>query len=199
MQSLYIVLENQDFGEIVSIILPYRKLNFDKLRCTLGAVVTTSTGETHYPTMQRVLVCENQSEILLKIDDYKRFLKEFGYNEESKTWERNDSQPNSEWEKYKQEYREFIATSEDPTTIPGIAPIEYYAIPESIIRTSKMSKLAKSQVISRLRSYSAAPHYNKIGKKGAQRVYTLVNEWYKLNKPKDMGVSENDEAKPING
>ena len=216
MQSLYIVLENQDFGEIVSIILPYRKLNFDKLRCTLGAVVTTSTGETHYPTMQRVLVCENhitpelyyylegemlmnESEILLKIDDYKRFLKEFGYNEESKTWERNDSQPNSEWEKYKQEYREFIATSEDPTTIPGIAPIEYYAIPESIIRTSKMSKLAKSQVISRLRSYSAAPHYNKIGKKGAQRVYTLVNEWYKLNKPKDMGVSENDEAKPING
>ena len=210
MQSLYIVLENQDFGELVSIILPYRKLNFDKLRCTLGAVATTSTGETHYPTMQRVLVCErkitpelyyylegemlmNESEILLKVDDYKRFIKELGYKEESKTWNSNGSDPNSEWDIYKREYREYVATSEDPTTIPGITPIEYYSIPESIIRMSKMSRLAKSQVISRLRSYSVAPHYNKIGKKGAQRVYTLVNEWYKINKPKDKVVSDNDE------
>ena len=196
MDSLYIVLGNTDIGEIVTIILPHRKLNYDNLRCTLGAVATTSTGETHYPTMQRVLVSDkkitpdlyyylegemlmNENEILLKVDDYKRFLKELGYKEESRTWESNDVHPNSTWEKYKQEYRAFFATSEDPATIPGITPIEYYSIPESIIRESKMSTLAKAQVISRLRAHSVSVHYNKIGKKGAQRVYTLVNEWCK--------------------
>ena len=120
----------------------------------------------------------NSAEILITVDDYKRFLKElnkgFGEieNEDNSTCMQN-------WAKYRKEFKDIFLSEDNEAAIPGIQPRSYYVIPESIIRESQMSQLAIAQTLARLRTYSSAKAYNKVSRKGNERIYLMLREWRK--------------------
>lgn len=200
MKSLYISVESEALGEIVFINITYMYLNYTDLKCRVGAVVTTSTGDNHMPTMEKIIIIRketedeilserildffdgelrlNSSDILIAADDYDRFLRELNEGPES-----GDTDPISKcmynWIKYRDEFKNMILSSTGDDTIPGIQPRLYYSIPESRIRESQMSNLAIAQVLSRLRFYSSARKHSKVSRKADERVYLLFKEWKK--------------------
>ena len=200
MRSIYITVESEFLGEIVFINMSFMHLNYTELKCRVGAVVTTSTGDNHMPTMEKIIIIRkdnaddvipeellsfldgelrlNSAEILITVDDYKRFLKElnkgFGEieNEDNSTCMQN-------WAKYRKEFKDIFLSEDNEAAIPGIQPRSYYVIPESIIRESQMSQLAIAQTLARLRTYSSAKAYNKVSRKGNERIYLMLREWRK--------------------
>lgn len=213
MKSIYITVESELLGEIVFINMSYMYLNYTELKCRVGAVVTTSTGENHMPTMEKIIIVRkerdddeipegvlsfldgelrlNCAEILITVDDYKRFLKELDDNLDYEMSD-DDSACMKNWAKYKNEFKEIFLSEDSEGTIPGIQARQYYAIPESIIRESRMSQLAIAQTLSRLRSYSSnAKTYNKVSRKADERTYTMIREWRREKRRNESGKAGN--------
>lgn len=172
MSAAYCTLVSEDIGEISYLIFNYKPINYEKLKCKIALVLTSSAGSNRIPTAHRMILSRtnippesleqicgqlylNDSEILISEAGLDRFLADA------------ELDPS---------FVEYFSRPEQNIRIQGLSPVPYYYFDESIIRSAFLDPHVKLDAINLIRKYSASPRYNKVGNKCDDFVYHFVEE-----------------------
>lgn len=171
LSSCYCILTNQSIGEMCFITFHHMFLfNYD-MRCRVGAVLTTSSGENRRPTIHRMVISKHEFDLQEDSPDL-HFLKG--------QLKLNDSQimiSKSSFEELKkyilvnspEEFQTFFSSFEVLSTKE-----EYYIIDENKLLDSSFSVSTKIQCISLLREKSASNKYNKVSTKSDEYLFKYL-------------------------
>lgn len=178
MGACYCILINSEIGEICSLNFKHTFLFNQKLVCRVGAMISTSSGTSKLPIMQRFLITEkrlnvnsefdsdfefvrgqlrlNESEIVIKNDSLKQIL--------SKTYSSDELKNLIE-----------ICVEEIEKNLGSIDQDGYSVFDENKIRSINALSSLKAQVISILRNNSISSKYNKISTKTDEFAFQYID------------------------
>lgn len=175
MSVAYCMLVNENIGEISYMIFNYMPIIYEDLCCRVALVLTASAGANRMPTAHRMIISRkkispkemeilegqlhlNESEILISESGLDKFLKNIDGS-----------------------FKEYFSKEGNNTKFLGLSPVPYYLFDESVIRNSFLEPEIKTKAINLIRKYSAAPKYNKIGRKCDELVYKFIDNLQNAN------------------
>ncbi len=164
MRSAYVFLFSKEIGEFCLLVFSHFYLFNKNLKCVMANAVTTSAGSNKRPTIHRMCLSENEIEPeTLPYIRGQLLLNEPEILISSKKLE---------------------AFRKDPRVMPEFLELlsgavqneRYLSITEAKLTGSELSESDLVKMISLLRSYSAAPKYNKISRKTDSSVFSILEK-----------------------
>ncbi len=160
--AAYCILQNDQIGEISFLTFKYNSILYEKLKHSVGMVLTSSAGLNRMPTAHRMLIsAEDVSDERMEVLKGQLYMNEPDIMISEKAMERFWTY----WEAHglSPAFAEYFRPESGNSQLLGVAPTPYYCFNESMIRYAILDEQDKLDGLHLLRQFSVSPRNHKLG------------------------------------
>lgn len=165
VHAMYIILSSPEEGELCLINLRHFFIRHQKLNCRMAEVITNAAGETHAPTVHRMLLSREE----IREADIESIKSQLHLNS-------NDILiSEAELGAFAERSQDHADLVEHLTKV--VRPVSLYSFKEDFVRSNAMQFLTKEavlQTLSEIRNHSYKMRYNKVSSRVDETVHNML-------------------------
>ena len=165
VHSLYVILSSPEEGEICVINFRHFFIRHRDLDCRMAEVITNAAGESHAPTVHRMLISREEIS-----DEHLEYVKpHLHLNSNDLIIAVEDLQAFRSESEYHNKLIDHLTYTTETSTL--------YSFKEDFVRSNALQFLTKDQLplfLSKIRQYSCKMRYNKVSSRADENMYNLL-------------------------